>query len=97
LFPVPVLTALGHTRLLAPVAISELFLNFLFSWFFVQQFGLLGIIMGTVLADIINGAMLMFILYLRTSIRPNQYMDWKLFGTYGLILLGLVYWSVGFI
>ena len=82
LFPTPVLTALGHTRMLAPIAISELICNLLFSLALVPYFGLAGIIWATVLADVLNKGVLMFYLYFRAGISPKRYIDWWTFLLY---------------
>ena len=93
LFPTPVLTALGHTRLLAPIAISELATNLLLSIWFVSLFGITGIIWATVLADILNKGVLMAYLVYRRQIMPGRYIDLKTFLAY-TAGLSLAYFAV---
>ena len=93
LFPAPVLTAFGHTRLLAPIAVSELAMNLALSVCLASWYGLTGIIWATVIADLINKGVLMGYLYYRRRIVPKRYIDLKLFLAYSLVLL-LTYFAV---
>ena len=90
LFPVPVLTALGHTRLLMVFGLLELAINVVLSILFVSYFGLLGIIWATVIAYLIDKVCLMAYLKYRTGIRPGRYTDWRWFAGYTTAMV-LVY------
>ncbi|MEO0734519.1 MAG: polysaccharide biosynthesis C-terminal domain-containing protein [Bacteroidota bacterium] len=94
IFPTPVLTALGHTRLLAVISLSELVSNLALSWVLASYFGLIGIIWGTVIADILNRLVLAGYLYYRTGIRPGRYIDLPVFGGYCLGLIAAYAWIV---
>ena len=90
LFPVPVLTALGHTRMLMVFGGFELLLNIALSFLLAPTYGLLGIIWATVLAYLMDKLLLMYYLYRRTGIRPGRYLDLRWYGGY-VGLLTLVY------
>jgi O-antigen/teichoic acid export membrane protein len=87
LFPVPVLTALGHTRMLVVFGGIELLLNIAFSFLLAPAYGLLGIIWATVLAYLLDKLLLMYYLYRRTGIRPSRYLDLRWYGGYVIALL----------
>lgn len=90
LFPVPVLTALGHTRLLMFFGLLELAINVVLSILLVPEFGLRGIIWATVIAYLIDKICLMAYLKYRTGIGPGRYTDWRWFGGYATAM-ALVY------
>lgn len=90
LFPVPVLTALGHTRLLMFFGLLELAINVVLSILLVPEFGLQGIIWATVIAYLIDKVCLMAYLKFRTGIGPGRYTDWRWFGGYAATM-ALVY------
>lgn len=92
ILPTPVLTAFGHTRLLAIISLSELLSNLALSWVLASYFGLIGIVWATVIADILNRLVLAWYLYYRTGIPPNRYIDLRIFGLYtiGLVLAYLL-------
>ncbi|MEM9258179.1 MAG: polysaccharide biosynthesis C-terminal domain-containing protein [Bacteroidota bacterium] len=92
ILPTPVLTAFGHTRLLAIISLSELLSNLALSWLLASYFGLIGIVWATVIADILNRLVLAWHLYYRTGIPPQRYIDLRVFGLYscGLILAHLL-------
>ncbi len=96
LFPTPVLTAFGHTRLLAPIAISELAMNLVLSVWLVSWYGLTGVIWATLIADLVNKAVLMGYLYYRRRILPKDYIDLKQFTAYSFVLF-LTYCSVTYL
>ena len=88
LFPVPVLTALGHTRLLMVFGLLELAINIVLSILLVSAFGLPGIVWATVIAYLADKICLMAYLKYRTGIGPGRYTDWRWFGSYaGLMIL----------
>jgi O-antigen/teichoic acid export membrane protein len=91
LFPVPVLTAMGHTRLLMVFGLLELIINVVLSIILAPYFGLLGIIWATVIAYLIDKLCLMVYLKHRTGIPPGRYTDWRWFGGYvlGMVLVYL--------
>jgi O-antigen/teichoic acid export membrane protein len=91
LFPVPVLTAMGHTRLLMVFGLLELIINVVLSILLAPYFGLLGIIWATVIAYLVDKLCLMAYLKYRTGISPGRYTDWRWFGGYVLGMV-LVYW-----
>lgn len=91
LFPVPVLTAMGHTRLLMVFGLLELVINVVLSFILVPYFGLLGIIWATVIAYLVDKLCLMAYLKYRTGIPPGRYTDWRWFGGY-VMGMALVYW-----
>lgn len=88
LFPVPVLTALGHTRMLMAFGLLELVLNVLLSLLLVPGFGLPGIIWATVVAYLLDKVALMAYLQYRTGIRPGRYTDWRWYGGYLAVMIG---------
>lgn len=90
LFPVPLLTAFGHTRLLMIFGLLELVINVVLSIALAPVFGLSGIIWATVIAYLADKICLMIYLKYRTGIGPGRYTDWRWFGTY-LAVMCLVY------
>lgn len=91
LFPVTVLTATGHTRLLPVFAGLEFVINVLLSVWLASWFGLIGIVWATVLAYLVDKLCLVAFLRYRTGIGPGQYTDLRWYGGYA-VALGLVYW-----
>jgi O-antigen/teichoic acid export membrane protein len=89
LFPVPVLTALGYTRLLLFFGLLELIINVVLSILLVPTFGLLGIIWATVIAYLVDKICLMAYLKYRTGITPDRYTDWKWFLGYVAAMLAV--------
>jgi O-antigen/teichoic acid export membrane protein len=88
LFPVPVLTAMGHTRLLMVFGLLELVINIVLSIILAPHFGLLGIIWATVIAYLVDKLCLMAYLKYRTGISSVRYTDYRWFGAYvGVLLL----------
>ena len=94
LFPVPVLTARGHTRMLMVFGLSELLINLMLSILLAPQFGLMGIIWATVIAYLIDKIALMLYLKYRTGISPGRYTDFRWYGGY-LALMVAAYWFFG--
>lgn len=90
LFPVPVLTAFGHTRLLMVFGLLELVINIVLSIALAPSFGLMGIIWATVIAYLVDKVCLMAYLKYRTGIGPGRYTDWRWFAGY-LLGMCLVY------
>lgn len=93
LFPVPVLTALGHTRLLVVFPLIELLLNVVLSIVLVRYLGLVGVVWSTVIVYGLDKIWLMAYLRWRTGIGPGRYTNWGWFGGYCAALL-LAYWFV---
>ncbi|MEM9931439.1 MAG: polysaccharide biosynthesis C-terminal domain-containing protein, partial [Bacteroidota bacterium] len=94
LFPVPVLTAYGHTRLLMFFGLLELVINVVLSVLLAPYFGLLGIIWATVIAYLIDKLCLITYLKYRTGISWLRYTDWRWFGAY-LGVMVTVYFLTG--
>lgn len=90
LFPVPVLTAYGHTRLLMVFGLLELLINIVLSMLLAPHFGLIGIIWATVIAYLVDKLCLMAYLKYRTGIAPARYTDFRWFGAY-LVALVIVF------
>lgn len=89
MFPMPVMVALGYTKGLWWFSFSELVSNILLSLLLTPYLGLLGIVLSTVIADILNKIVLMIYLYRKTGILPGRYLDVKVFGAYtALLVLG---------
>ncbi len=86
LFPVPVLTAMGHTRMLMIFGLLELVINIVLSILLAPAFGLMGIIWATVIAYLVDKICLMAYLKYRTGIPPKRYTDWRWFGGYLLVM-----------
>lgn len=86
LFPVPVLTAMGHTRMLMVFGLLELAINIVLSILLAPAFGLMGIIWATVIAYLTDKICLMVYLKYRTGIPPGRYTDWRWFGGYLLVM-----------
>lgn len=82
LFPVPVLTARGHTRMLVVFGLLELVLNVVLSLVLAPRFGLMGIIWATVIAYLLDKIALMWYLQYRTGIASGRYTDWRWYGGY---------------
>ncbi|OAV44251.1 lipopolysaccharide biosynthesis protein [Lewinella sp. 4G2] len=91
LFPMPVIVALGYTRGLWLFSFSELVMNLVLSWLLVPSLGLWGIVLATVVSDIINKGILMYFLYRKARILPGQYMDLRVFLGWCLVLF-VAYW-----
>ncbi len=87
LFPVPVLTAMGHTRMLMIFGLLELMINVVLSILLAPAFGLIGIIWATVIAYLVDKICLMAYLKYRTGIPPGRYTDWRWFGGYLLVMI----------
>ena len=87
LFPMPVIVALGHTRGLWLFSLSELLSNIGLSVLLAPHFGLLGIVLATVIADILNKLALMWYLRYRTGIAPGAYLDLRVFAGYCALLV----------
>lgn len=87
LFPVPVLTATGHTRMLMIFGLLELAINVVLSILLAPAFGLMGIIWATVIAYLVDKICLMAYLKYRTGIPPGRYTDWRWFGGYLLVMI----------
>lgn len=94
LFPVPVLTARGHTRMLMVFGGLELALNVGLSVVLAPRFGLTGIIWATVIAYLLDKLALMWYLKYRTGIGSGRYTDWRWYGGY-LTGMGVIYWWMG--
>lgn len=94
LFPVPVLTARGHTRMLMVFGLGELLVNLALSIVLAPHFGLVGIIWATVIAYLIDKIALMAYLKYRTGIGPGRYTDFRWYGGY-LTLMAAAYWMFG--
>lgn len=94
LFPVLVLTARGHTRMLLAFGLLELVLNVGLSLLLAPHFGLLGIIWATVIAYLLDKLALMWYLRHRTGIAPGRYTDWRWYGGY-LAVMVVAYLLVG--
>lgn len=94
LFPVPVLTARGHTRLLMVFGLLELVINVLLSILLAPYLGLMGIIWATVLAYVIDKVALMGYLKYRTGIGPGRYTDFRWYGGY-LVVMVVAYLLAG--
>ena len=94
LFPVPVLTARGHTRMLMVFGGLELLLNIVLSVLLAPRFGLVGIVWATVIAYLLDKLALMWYLKYRTGISPARYTDWRWYGGY-LTILSAAYLLVG--
>ena len=86
LFPLPVLTARGHTRMLTVFGLLELLLNVVFSFLLAPRFGLVGIVWATVIAYFLDKLLLMAYLRYRTGIGPGRYTDWRWYGGYVALL-----------
>ena len=94
LFPVPVLTALGHTRLLMVFGLLELTVNIVLSILLVSEFGLSGIVWATVIAYFIDKVCLMAYLKYRTGIGPASYTDGWWFGGYAGLMVAVYLYLV---
>ena len=90
LFPVPVLTAMGHTRMLMVFGLLELVINVILSILLTPAFGLMGIIWATAIAYLVDKICLMAYLKYQTGIPPGRYTDWRWFGGY-LLAMTLCY------
>ena len=94
LFPVPVLTARGHTRLLMGFGLLELLINILLSILLAPYFGLMGIVWATVIAYLIDKLALMAYLKYRTGIGPARYTDLRWYLGY-LVVMVVAYLAMG--
>lgn len=89
LFPQTVLTALKRNNLILLSATLELVLNVSFSLFFIQFWGLKGVVWGTVLAYVFDKFFLMFMLKKQFSILPQRYLSVKPFVLYSVLLVSV--------
>ena len=88
LFPMPVIVALGHTKFIWAFSVVELGMKFLLASWWVISFGLEGVVLASVVADVINNAALMGYLYWKTGIGPGRYMDVRWFLGWSVFLVG---------
>ena len=91
LLPVTVLTALGHTRILPWFAALELLLNVLLSLTLAPRFGLIGIVLATVLAYAIDKLCFCWYLYRKTGIPIHYYVDLRWY--FGYLVLLICVWA----
>ncbi|NJC26002.1 lipopolysaccharide biosynthesis protein [Neolewinella antarctica] len=87
LFPMPIIVALGYTRGLWLFSFSELVMNVVLSILLAPAYGLWGILLATVIADIVNKGILMAYLYRRAGILPARYMDLRVFLGWWTVLI----------
>ncbi|MEO6130565.1 MAG: polysaccharide biosynthesis C-terminal domain-containing protein [Saprospiraceae bacterium] len=71
-FPQSILTARGDTKLLWYVSIAELMVNVIASLLLMKQFGIIGIVWGTMIAYVFEKIVLMLLIHSRYRIRPGE-------------------------
>ena len=86
LFPMPVIVALGYTRGLWLFSFSELVMNVLLTFLLVPRMGLPGVIVSTVISDIVNKLVLMAFLFRKSGIGPSRYTNIPLLLLYSGVL-----------
>jgi O-antigen/teichoic acid export membrane protein len=93
-FPQTVFMAKGNTRLLWYVSLSELAVNVVASLLLLQQFGLIGIVWGTLIAFAYEKIVLFILLNKQYSIRLKELVDQKVLALYTLLLILAFFLSV---
>ncbi|MBC6993616.1 hypothetical protein QWY85_12685 [Neolewinella lacunae] len=87
LFPMPVVLAFGFTRRLYLFSLSELVSNIILSLILVPFMGLMGVVVSTVIADILNKVVLIVYLKIKAEISLSRYVDVRTFAVYSLLLM----------
>ncbi|TXF88340.1 hypothetical protein FUA23_15280 [Neolewinella aurantiaca] len=90
LFPMPVMIAMGRTKGLYLFSLSELLVKIVVCSIAAYYFGLVGIILSIVFADVSNKLILMLYVHYYMKIHPRRYMDVRFFLGY-LALMILTY------
>jgi len=85
IFPQTVLTARGDTKLLWYISLMELIVNVGTSLLLMSQFGLIGIVWGTLIAFAFEKIILFIVLYKRYQIQPNAVFNSSTLLTYAVI------------
>jgi len=86
-FPQAILTALKENQLTLLVSIAEMLVNVVASILFVQNWGLVGVAMGTVVAFTFEKILMVSILYIWHNIKPGQYIAIKPYAIYSLMTI----------
>ncbi len=91
LFPQTIMNGLGRNRFLMVSAGVEVVLNVICSYVLMQQFGLIGIAMGSVIAHLADKLLLIAYCYFRLGIAPSEYAQVFQHTFYSLVLLVVAY------
>ncbi len=86
IFPQSILLAKGAYRLIFKVSIFEILLNIAVSICLLHYFGLIGIVMGTVIAFLFEKIIMIFIIRKRYQIPLNSYHSWQWHLLYTILL-----------
>lgn len=86
IFPQSILLAKGAYRLIFKVSILEILLNIAVSFCLLYYFGLIGIVVGTVIAFLFEKIIMIFIIRKRYQIPLKSYHSWKWHLLYTILL-----------
>ena len=92
-FPQTILLGLKKTNILLIVSIIEFIIKLVFSIWLAKYYGIVGVALGTLIAFIIERAILITINYKYLKINPNQYIDIKWISFYSTLII-IVYFFV---
>jgi O-antigen/teichoic acid export membrane protein len=87
IFPQSILIAREETKLLWYISIAELLINVVVSLLLLKYFGLVGIAFGTLIAFVSEKIILLFLVYKRYGISPNQLINPLVWLLYAAVLL----------
>jgi O-antigen/teichoic acid export membrane protein len=87
MFPQTILTALKENKLILASAIVEMLINIVASVLLAQQYGLVGVAYGTVIAFVAEKMLMSAILYYKHDISPSRYISFVPFSLYTLLTM----------
>ena len=85
MFPQTILTALKENKLILTSAIIEMLINIVTSVVLAQEYGLVGVAYGTVIAFVAEKMLMSAILYYKYDISPSRYISIVPFSLYSLL------------
>lgn len=94
IFSRPILIALQANRLILIISVIELFFNAVVSFVLAQQFGMIGVAMGTLVAYTLEKILLCALLRWRFGVALTAYVDLHWFFIYTFLLLAAFFWSM---
>ncbi|MEN0046457.1 MAG: polysaccharide biosynthesis C-terminal domain-containing protein [Bacteroidota bacterium] len=94
IFPHTILISLEQNKFIFYTSLVELVINITASFFLVQEMGLKGIALGTVIAYAFEKIVYIIHLHRQYQLPFHRYTDVRWWGAYSVILAGVVWWSV---
>ncbi|MEM6700423.1 MAG: polysaccharide biosynthesis C-terminal domain-containing protein [Bacteroidota bacterium] len=94
IFPHTILISLEQNKFIFYTSLVELVINITASFFLVQEMGLKGIALGTVIAYAFEKIVYIIHLHRQYQFPFHRYTDVRWWGAYSVILAGVVWWSV---